>query len=243
MKLFTLPINKGWYFFPPKSTDNLFQDIFDFKFYMVYNMSMFGLMKPVHRIAALACQQSTRENHFRINGDAGMALNYFSEPTAIITGIIFQHASRLAGKPQHMQDMYAVGYNLGKIVYILDAWEDFQKDFKKGNFNAIAAAYLIPDGEPDNASINRVTEELRASKTKIIKKLHCLPISKEKMRLFSRRLEINLHQRLKASGHASGLMPSMSCDIPGSREYHRLTPVHAGNPQRSLNLRIKAKRC
>jgi hypothetical protein len=76
-----------------------------------------------------------------------------------------------------MQDMYAVGYNLGKIVYILDAWEDFQKDFKKGNFNAIAASYQIRDAELDKVSINRVTEELRASKTKIIKKLHCLPIS------------------------------------------------------------------
>jgi hypothetical protein len=76
-----------------------------------------------------------------------------------------------------MQNMYAVGYNLGKIVYIPDAWEDFQKDFKKGNFNAIAAAYQIRDAELDKVSINRVTEELRASKTKIIKKLHCLPIS------------------------------------------------------------------
>lgn len=197
---------------------------------------------PVQRIAELACQQSARENHFRINGDAGTALNYFSESTAIITGIIFQHASRLVGKPQHMQDMYTVGYNLGKIVYILDAWEDFQKDFKKANFNAIAAAYQTRDAELDKVSTNRVMEELRASKTKIIKKLHCLPISTEKKRLFSRRLEINLHQRLKARGQVSGLIPSMSCNIPGSSEYQQFTPVHVGIPQQSSKLRIKAKR-
>jgi hypothetical protein len=202
---------------------------------------MKGCTFPVERIAALACQQSTRENHSRINGDAGMALNYFCEPTAIITGIIFQHASRLAGKPQHMQNMYAVGFNLGKIVYLLDAWEDFQKDFKRGNFNAIAAAYQIQDAEPGETSIYRITEELQASKTKIIKKLHCLPIPKEKMRLFSRRLEINLYQRLKARGQVSNLKPSMWCDVPGSRELP-LAPVHVGIPQRSSNLRIKAKR-
>jgi hypothetical protein len=107
--------------------------------------------------------------------------------------------------------------------------------------NVLLAKFTI-DNKIEDGKGNRLTEELRASKTKIIKKLHCLPISKEKMHLFSRRLEINLHQRLKAQGQATGLMPSMSCDIPGTREYTQLTPIKVGIPQRSLKLRFKAKR-
>lgn len=36
--------------------------------------------------------------------------------------------------------MQALGYNLGKWIYLIDAWEDREKDAKAGNYNAFNAA-------------------------------------------------------------------------------------------------------
>lgn len=35
-------------------------------------------------------------------------------------------------------DLYGTGYYLGKFIYIMDAWEDMEKDRKSGNFNLTA---------------------------------------------------------------------------------------------------------
>lgn len=36
-------------------------------------------------------------------------------------------------------DLYGTGYYLGKFIYIMDAWEDREKDRRSGNFNILAA--------------------------------------------------------------------------------------------------------
>ena len=39
------------------------------------------------------------------------------------------------------EDLYNVGFFLGKFIYILDAYEDIEKDLEKGSFNPFKAAY------------------------------------------------------------------------------------------------------
>ncbi len=34
-----------------------------------------------------------------------------------------------------MQELYSMGFFLGKFIYLMDAWEDMEKDQKKGNYN------------------------------------------------------------------------------------------------------------
>ncbi|MEG0843961.1 MAG: DUF5685 family protein [Romboutsia sp.] len=38
-------------------------------------------------------------------------------------------------KDQYEADLRKVGFNVGKYIYILDAYEDLEKDFKKGSYN------------------------------------------------------------------------------------------------------------
>jgi hypothetical protein len=40
-----------------------------------------------------------------------------------------------------------LGYNIGKWIYILDAWDDLEKDIKTGSYNPIAAQYRFEGGD------------------------------------------------------------------------------------------------
>ncbi|MDT8718710.1 hypothetical protein IAI10_18800 [Clostridium sp. 19966] len=42
---------------------------------------------------------------------------------------------------EYKETLYWLGYNLGKWIYIIDAWDDLEKDMKKGKFNLLTALY------------------------------------------------------------------------------------------------------
>ena len=56
---------------------------------------------------------------------------------ASLLGEIFAHA---AGEDSRRQ-MRSLGYNLGRWIYLIDAYDDFEKDIKKGNYNPFAAKF------------------------------------------------------------------------------------------------------
>jgi hypothetical protein len=171
----------------------------------------------------LARQQKIREREWK----AAESLDYFSESTALITGIIFQHSAGIAVKKKQkslMRNMFALGYHLGRLVYLLDAREDFEKDRKKGTFNAIAAAYGITEGKPDESIRTQVIERILDEKEEILERLRKLAIPGEKVRAFSRRLHVNLGRRLNAcEGNAHKHQPA-ACTFP-SIEQLLLIPV------------------
>jgi hypothetical protein len=170
---------------------------------------------PVNRILELADRQQERESESRdscrIYSEA--ALDYFSEPTAIITGIIFQQAARAVGKQPEMRNMFALGFNFGRMTYLLDALEDFEKDRKEANFNAVAAAYGSTDETLNENLGKRVRNVILESKEKILERLEKLPIPKETIAVFSRRLTVNLKKRLR-TGNSKTFKPSLEC-VPG----------------------------
>lgn len=43
------------------------------------------------------------------------------------------------------EQLYWLGYNLGKWIYIIDAWDDLEKDMKEKKFNLIAELYNTDD--------------------------------------------------------------------------------------------------
>lgn len=170
---------------------------------------------PLERILTLAHQQKIREQEPHKYPGAGAALDYFSESTAVITGIIFQDAARISGKESLMRDMFTLGFLFGQLVYLLDAWEDFERDIKKGNFNAIAAAYNIPGLKPGGRCKQDVTGMIGNLSRKIISKLNRLPISREKSRLFAQRLKVNLNKRLRAKDNKRIANQGLTCTAPG----------------------------
>ena len=60
--------------------------------------------------------------------------------------------------------LYEVGYHLGRLIYVIDAVDDFEKDKKSGSFNVIKNAY----GEEIDASVR---EALKFSMTLELEKI------------------------------------------------------------------------
>jgi hypothetical protein len=176
---------------------------------------------PLERILTLAHQQKIREQEPHKYSGAGAELDYFSESTAVITGIIFQNAARISGKKSVIRDMFTLGFLFGQLVYLLDAWEDFERDSKKGDFNAIAAAYHISGMKPGENCKHDVSEIIGALSRKIISRLNRLPISREKNRLFAQRLKVNLNKRLRAKDSKRIAKQGLTCTPPGLTGPHR----------------------
>jgi hypothetical protein len=62
----------------------------------------------------------------------GINLDELSHPFAELTGYILSSVN-----VTEKDNLYMLGYNLGKWIYIIDAFDDHEEDMKKGKFNAI----------------------------------------------------------------------------------------------------------
>lgn len=65
------------------------------------------------------------------------------EPTAQMMASAFEGISEDAEKKTHLKRF---GYFLGRFVYICDALDDLQKDYKEGNFNPLIEQFAIKKG-------------------------------------------------------------------------------------------------
>ena len=62
-------------------------------------------------------------------------------PTAEATALVFEHGARIAGlDAARGKTLAAIGYRFGYLVYLLDAWEDFERDARTGAFNALQSS-------------------------------------------------------------------------------------------------------
>jgi hypothetical protein len=71
---------------------------------------------------------------------ANERLIYFSEPTSMVTGIVFRDAAKAVGRPELSEPMFQVGFQLGGIAYMMDALMDRDQDLRVGTFNCLLLA-------------------------------------------------------------------------------------------------------
>ncbi|MDF2505553.1 DUF5685 family protein [Clostridium sp.] len=64
-----------------------------------------------------------------------ITIDELSHPFAELTALVLSSYPKL--NTDHRDTMYTLGYNLGKWIYIIDAFDDLEEDMKKGKFNAI----------------------------------------------------------------------------------------------------------
>jgi hypothetical protein len=69
------------------------------------------------------------------------SLEQLAEPTNFATATICRHAARVAQRTDSEPALEAFGRKFGYFTYLLDAWEDFGKDARRGEFNAIDSLY------------------------------------------------------------------------------------------------------
>ncbi|WP_315121051.1 DUF5685 family protein [uncultured Clostridium sp.] len=67
------------------------------------------------------------------------SIDELSHPFAHLTAYIL--SSYITDKDEVSDTLYNLGYNLGKWIYIIDAWDDLEKDILHNKFNAINSAF------------------------------------------------------------------------------------------------------
>lgn len=152
---------------------------------------------------------------------AAAVLDDLAEPTATATALFFGHGARLVGYTAHEQAMAALGHHFGAIIYLIDALHDFGKDLKRGDFNAVRAAFgLRQDCNTIPEEIREAVEKkIRTLQAEIERRLDQLPITESFKTLFAVRLHANLSRRigrlpeeqtadLPLSHRACGIIPS-----------------------------------
>jgi hypothetical protein len=126
----------------------------------------------------------------------GQPIEYYTEPTEIIfSSVFFESASKLGiSSPSHLA---LLGRNYGKLVYLLDAWEDYEKDFVSNRFNAIRASNQNPNHSLSIQDNQYWREQILGLGRSFLKDLKSLGISSLDYNFFSKRLDTNLKNRLK----------------------------------------------
>ncbi len=112
-------------------------------------------------------------------------MDQVSAPTADATALVFRHGARLMGVETRAEELASVGRRFGSIVYVLDAWEDFEQDARTGSFNAIRSSGVGRDWAENR--IRTDAEQLDSA----LERLGATPTSRV-------RLRANIESRLGA---------------------------------------------
>lgn len=126
---------------------------------------------PLDEISAILATQPLREARRVSLGDV-------AEPTSSATALVFSHGVRLAGRPDQFENAWRLGAKFGELIYLLDAFEDRERDARGGDFNP-----MIAFGISVESMRERILETVRELERKMTP-AHAL------------RLRINVEERL-----------------------------------------------
>ena len=144
----------------------------------------------------LESQQAREAAALATNTTADELLHNLAEPTATATAMFFQHGARLVGRVEFAEEVYEIGFAFGELAYLLDAFEDYDKDFRKGEFNALRVAYKLADAQLPAESRRNIMQRLRRLGVKIQCGLLDLPMPEAMAAMYTTRLQTNLANRL-----------------------------------------------
>jgi Family of unknown function (DUF5685) len=154
---------------------------------------------PVDELGRLQDRQDEREaNPAWPRRNPAAALRRLASPTAAATAMFFAHGARAVGRPgapEVAPAMRRLGYDFGRLVYLLDAYEDYEKDWRQGEFNALRAAFGWTTESLNAEQRRRVVEGLLELRRRIVNRIYTLPIPGSYARLFSERLDYNLSRK------------------------------------------------
>ncbi len=114
-----------------------------------------------------------------------ISIDELSHSFADLTGFLIAFYYR--DKDFH-DDLYKLGYNLGRWIYIIDAYDDLEDDMKKNKFNAINKAFntdSLSYEELIEAQRDRIEFNLMMSASTTVDALNNLPLEKNSDLLFN----------------------------------------------------------
>jgi len=170
---------------------------------------------PVDDLRRLQDRQDEREaKPISPRRNPAAELRRLASPTAAATAMFFAHGARAVGRPESAGAMRRLGYDFGRLVYLLDAFEDYEKDWRQGEFNALRAAFGWTTESLTAAQRRLVAEGLLGLRRRIADRISALPIPESYAKIFSERLDYNLSRKIGKS--LPVLNPeAQSCRTPG----------------------------
>lgn len=147
---------------------------------------------PLEEVKSILQTQNSRENN-QTNLDES------AFPTAQTTAIFFREGFRQIGANEHENLAFEFGFAFGKLIYLLDAFEDYEKDFRKKQFNAFRAAFGLSNGKLTSETKRKITTIMREIESEIAQKIRELPIAESQQNLFIARLSNNLQNKFKTN--------------------------------------------
>lgn len=122
-------------------------------------------------------------------------LAYYAEPTAQMTALIFENGATTIGQQEYSAAMHQLGYQFGRLIYILDAFEDIEKDIFRRQFNPLVRFYNTEETLREN-QLEEVRQVILAAQQVVAEQLEKLPFTPEITEQYSVRLYSNIIQRI-----------------------------------------------
>jgi hypothetical protein len=147
---------------------------------------------PLAEVKEILLSQTARE-------ETEKSLDALAFPTAQTTGVFFREGVRQIGKPELSESAFETGFAFGKLVYLIDAFEDYEKDFRARKFNAFRAALDLREEKLAPDAKRKISAILRDVESEIVRNIGALPLGEDQKALFISRLSQNLQRKLKTS--------------------------------------------
>ena len=129
--------------------------------------------------------------------DSATILHTLSDPSARMTGLVFEAGARFCNLPAEAERAMAdLGSAFGELVYHIDALEDDRADARKHAFNALHAAWNTAGSPLTDEQRACATDEVMATCDKVKRCIEALGLSSASVRNYHSRLEHNVSRRI-----------------------------------------------
>ena len=144
-------------------------------------------------------REHARREQGDVKGGAKQHLEWMAEATAEITAMVFRQGAAVMGRGEEQGKMAMLGRDFGKMIYLLDAWRDFEKDGKKGEYNPIRVAWGVEGREMPMAVREEMQGKLLQTGRFMLETMEALPFTEPQKTWFRDRIEENLREQLGLS--------------------------------------------
>lgn len=144
---------------------------------------------PLVEIRDLLASQSARENGF-------VSLEEVVFPTAEATAAFFREGARFVGGDHAAESMHRLGFAFGRMIYLIDAFRDFEKDLRRGTFNAFRAEFGTDCF--DSRVKRRAAALIRSAEIDVAHGIAALPIEDSRKAIYAARIASNVASILPA---------------------------------------------
>lgn len=107
----------------------------------------------VATIERQADEQGSRE------ATPGRDFRFYSEPTELAVAAVFEQTALIAERPENRQVLGNMGRLFGRLVLLLDSYNDLDQDRREGHWNALTSSYAGPEIQ---AAARRIFAEAHA---------------------------------------------------------------------------------